>query len=372
MKTVLYARYSTDLQNPRSCEDQIALLTDRCSKEGWEIVGVYSDESVRGGAGLSQDARPGMHKLLAHIQLGGVGQVVAEHSSRLARDQRDMLEIFELARFYGARLFTIADGELSSITASIKGLMDASQSKAIADHVKRGQRAAIMDGRCPGGIAYGYRIANTIGQNGRAIRGLRVIDDEQAAIILRIFKEYAANESPKRIAERLNADGIPGPRGRVWKASTIYGDEKRKNGILQNRLYIGQLVLNRTSKALHPIERKERIRPNPESAWIIKDKPELRIVPDELWSAVKDRRAQSVAKPFRLQRRPKRLLSGLGTCAVCGGPWIVIGDERWGAPTGRMAMAAQTIGPLRRSSMRNGSWVAFRKRCLIRRWSVPL
>ena len=329
MRTVIYARYSSDLQNPRSCEDQIDLLRDRCTSEGWEIVGVYSDESVRGSAGLTEEARPGINQLLAHIERGGVDQVLAEASSRLARHQRDMLQIYEQVRFYGARLFTTADGELSFITASIKGLMDANQSKSIADHVKRGQRAAIMDGRSPGGIAFGYSMANTIGPSGRAIRGLRVIDQEQAAIVLRIFKEYAENESPKRIAERLNAEGILGPRGGAWKAGTIYGDDKRKHGMLQNRLYIGQLVFNRTSKKLHPVLRKERIRPNAESDWVFQDKPDLRIVSDELWEAVQARRAQSAAGPFRLQRRPKRLLSGLGYCALCGGPWIVTGDERW-------------------------------------------
>ena len=213
--------------------------------------------------------------------------------------------------------------------------MDANQSTSIGDHVRRGQRAAVKDGRTPGGIAFGYNQANTIGPDRRAVRGLRVVNEERAAVVIRIFEEYAANVSPKRIAERLNEAGIPGPRGHAWKASTIYGDDKRKNGMLQNRIYIGQLVLNRTSKALHPVDRKERIRPNPMSEWITQDVPELRIISDELWEAVQSRRAQSAAQPFRLQRRPRRLLSGLGFCAQCGGAWIVIGDERWGCANRR-------------------------------------
>jgi len=330
MRTVLYARFSSDLQNPKSCEDQIALLTDLCSKEGWDVVGIYFDDSVRGAAGISEEARPGMHQLLAHVETGGVDQVLAEATSRLARDQRDMLLIYERVRYTGARIFTTADGELSDITVTFKGLMDASVRKNIGDHVRRGQRATVNSGRSPGGIAFGYRVANSIGANGMPIRGLRAIDDEKATVVARIFNDYAENLSPKRIAERLNDEGIPGPRGRAWKASTIYGDEKRKNGILQNRLYIGQLVLNRTSKVLHPVLRKERIRPNPESSWITRPVPELRIISDELWEAVQQRRMLSSNKPYNYQRRPKRLLSGLGYCSQCGGPWIVIGDERWG------------------------------------------
>lgn len=296
---------------------------------------MYSDESVRGAAGITEDARPGMHQLLAHIERGDVDQVFAEATSRLAREPRDMLHIHEIIQYHRARLVTIPDGAMSAVMVGFKSIVDAHLSKSIADHVKRGQRAAVKAGRTPGGIAFGYSQANTIDQNGRAIRGLRVIHAERAAIVTRIFEKYAANVSPKRIAEYLNEAGIPGPRGQAWKASTIYGDEKRKNGILQNRIYIGQLVLNRTSKALHPDLRKERIRPNPESEWIVQDVPALRIISDELWEAVKTRRAQSAAQPFRLQRRPRRLLSGLGYCAQCGGAWIVIGDERWGCTNRR-------------------------------------
>jgi len=41
-------------------------------------------------------------------------------------------------------------------------------------------------------------------------------------------------------------------------------DHKHQNGMLQNQLYIGCLVHNRTSKVTEPVTRKIRIRPNPE------------------------------------------------------------------------------------------------------------
>jgi site-specific DNA recombinase len=34
--------------------------------------------------------------------------------------------------------------------------------------------------------------------------------------------------------------------------------------------------------------------------------------------------------PFHSQKRPKRLLSGLGLCGICGGGWVVMGRDRWG------------------------------------------
>jgi len=37
----------------------------------------------------------------------------------------------------------------------------------------------------------------------------------------------------------------PGPRGKPWGASTIYGNWLRGTGILNNELYVGRLVWNR-------------------------------------------------------------------------------------------------------------------------------
>ena len=208
--------------------------------------------------------------------------------------------------------------------------MDAEQSKNIGHHVRRGQVGAVKAGRSPCGLAYGYAMANTINSDGMPVRGLRIIDPAKADIVKRIFTEYVENVSPKKIAERLNAEGIPGPRGATWKASTINGDNKRKNGLLNNRLYVGELIVHRTTKVRHPETRKFIIKPLPMADWVIQEVPELRIVPQDLWAAVQQRRQQSAGQSFRKQRRPKQLLSGLGVCGVCGGQWIVIGDERWG------------------------------------------
>jgi hypothetical protein len=40
-------------------------------------------------------------------------------------------------------------------------------------------------------------------------RGGRTINEDEAAIVRRIFTEFAAGRSPKAIARRLNDDGIP-------------------------------------------------------------------------------------------------------------------------------------------------------------------
>ncbi len=108
------------------------------------------------------------------------------------------------------------------------------------------------------------------------------------------------------------------------------GDGKRGHGILHNQLYVGRLVHNRTSKVPEPVTRTTRIRVNAIEDRAISMVPHLRIVDDETWEAVQARRRSYHGAKLHRTVRPRRMLSGLGTCGICGEGWIVIGVERWG------------------------------------------
>ncbi|WP_196801619.1 recombinase family protein [Sphingomonas melonis] len=330
MRTVVYARYSSQLQNSRSIEDQIAVCRERADREGWTIVDVFTDYAISGAAGIGEAQRPGLNAMLAAIDAGGIDQILTESTDRIARHQGDAFAIRERIQFAGARIFTLMDGEVDDITGTIKGLMDARFRKDLGARVKRGQRGAVQQGRAAAGIAYGYSRANRLDERGELIRGLRAIDADQAAIVVRIFTEYASGQSPKAIAARLNAEGVPAPRGQTWRTTTISGDRKRQNGMLNNRLYIGELIVNRTSKIANPVTRRSVIRPNPEKDWVVEQVPILRIIDDALWASAQAMRERLQGIPFDKTRRPKHLLSGLGQCGVCGGGWVKYNRDQWG------------------------------------------
>ena len=71
-------------------------------------------------------------------------------------------------------------------------------------------------------------------------RGQRTINEAEANIVRRIFSEYVAGNSPRKIAASLNADTpcarnpepLRGGHYGISKASTINGNQKRRNGIL--------------------------------------------------------------------------------------------------------------------------------------------
>jgi hypothetical protein len=112
--------------------------------------------------------------------------------------------------------------------------------------------------------------------------GKRRIVPEEAAIVRRIFAAFAGGSSPKAIARRLNAEGVPGPRGELWRDGTIRGHRRRGTGLLNNELYLGRLVWNRQRFVKDPETGRRLARPNPPEAWIIEEMPALRIVEDEL------------------------------------------------------------------------------------------
>lgn len=330
MRTLIYARYSSQLQNSRSIDQQIGVCRDRASAEGWPVVDVFTDYAIGGAAGTDESQRPGLAAMLARVEQGDIAQVLIDTTSRLARNQGDAHHIRERLNFHGARLFTLGDGEIDSFKGAIKGLLDEQQRVELRHNIKRGQAGTVRQGRSPAGLAYGYALANRIDESGRAVRGLRVIDEAQAEIVRRIFTEYAGGRSPVAIARQLNAEGVPGPRGKSWRASTIRPDRTRGNGMLANRLYVGEIVHGRTSKVIEPVTRTTRIRPNPESQWIVESVPALRIIDADLWEAVQAEleRNRIAAHPVKA-RRPRHILSGLGECGVCGGAWNVSGGGFW-------------------------------------------
>ena len=177
MKTVIYARFSSALQNARSIEDQIALCRERCDREGWPVVEIFTDYAISGAAGIDETSRPGLSAMLARIEAGGIEQIMAEATDRIARHQGDAFTIRERITFAGARLFTLSDGEVTDITATFRGLMDAQFRRDLAAKIKRGQRGTIGQKRSAAGLAFGYRKANRLDEHGELLRGLREIDE---------------------------------------------------------------------------------------------------------------------------------------------------------------------------------------------------
>src|SRR6266481_3118084 len=74
-----------------------------------------------------------------------------------------------------------------------------------------------------GGLSYGYDVVREQDLRGGPVHGGRRINEAEAGIARRIFREFITGKSPRAIAHGLNADKIAGPRGRLWSDTTIRG-----------------------------------------------------------------------------------------------------------------------------------------------------
>ena len=340
-RVALYARYSSDLQRTASIDDQFRICREHAEREGWTVVGCYRDAAV---SGASVTLRPGVQALLADARAGAFDVVLSEALDRVSRDQADVAVLFKHLRFAGVTIVTLAEGEITELHVGLKGTMNALFLKDLAAKTWRGLRGRVERGRSGGGLCYGYDVVKTTDAAGEPIRGERRIDEAEAAIVRRVFREFAAGVSPRAIARRLNDKGVPGPSGKLWTDSTLRGHAGRGTGLINNELYIGRLIWNRLRYVKNPDTGRRVSRINPPEEWIVAEAPELRIVDDALWRAVKDRQsalsvryatvieATRAARANRLNatHRPRHLFSGLLECGVCGGPYAMRGQDRYG------------------------------------------
>jgi Z1 domain/Recombinase/Recombinase zinc beta ribbon domain len=234
-------------------------------------------------------------------------------------------------------LVTLSEGLVSELHVGLSGTMGALYLRQLAEKTHRGLRGRVETGCSGGGNSYGYEVARKAGPNGELEAGRRTVNQLEAEIVCQIFQAYSLGEAPRSISKRLNREGIAGPSGGTWGPSTINGNPKRGTGVLNNELYIGKLVWNRLKYVKNPNTGKRQSRLNPPETWIIKEVPELRIVPQELWDAVKARQAQMAraTRPDRKKadfwkhQRPRYLLSGLMKCGACGASYTKYGANRF-------------------------------------------
>jgi site-specific DNA recombinase len=326
MRAVIYARYSSDLQSESSIDDQVRLCRERVEQENGTVVDIYADYAISGG---SLHNRPSMQALLKQAKSGRFDYVIAEALDRVSRDQEDIAAIYKRLRHADIRLLTLAEGEISELHVGLKGTMNALFLKDLALKIRRGHRGRVEAGKIPGGNSYGYRIIRQLRPDGSVSTGERQIDPSQAAIVRRIFEEYGNGMAPRQIAARLNREATPGPRGGQWNASTINGNRRRRNGILNNELYTGRITYNRQRFVKDPETGKRIARPNPEHEWVIKEVPGLRIIEDELWERVHALKQRYSSRWGNKRQNKKRLLSGLLKCGRCGGGMTTSRGDRY-------------------------------------------
>ena len=286
------------------------------------------------GFGAEFLARPGFLRLMNSLKpKPPFHALVMSEESRLGRDrirtEYSMLEIIDA----GVEVFcylTDHQVRLDDPTLSFMGAVRHYASAMEREQARQRTYDAMLRkaraGHVTGGKVFGYRNQDIVAADGRRLHVVRVIDEEQATVVRRIFQMYVDHMGISRIAKQLNEDQIPPARGhRGWCPSAI-------REILLRPLYRGVIVWGELQKVERRGTKKRRRRTSAELTTV--DAPALRIVSDELWSAVQGRfqANRRTSEHYRKRGMVKHfespyLLSGLARCAHCDGPMEALGRD---------------------------------------------
>ncbi|PHY14154.1 recombinase family protein [Caulobacter sp. B11] len=277
IRAAQYLRMSTE-QQPYSPDNQRLAIARYARERGYEVVETYIDA---GKSGLSLRGRDGLKQLLADAVSGNAGfnAILVLDVSRWGRFQDvDQGSHYEFqCRSAGVPIYYVAepfeqDGSMaSSLLKQLKRVMAGEASRELSVKVTQAHNNYAIAGYLQGGmLTYGVRRLVLDEQGNpkgvlapgerKGFRAERVVPipgpKGEIAVINRIYKLYVAGKSHRRIAEILNADGVPATRG-AWTHGKIAG-------LLHNDLVLGRYVYNRTTRKLQaPLTR------NSPDQWIV-------------------------------------------------------------------------------------------------------
>lgn len=342
MRCAVYARYSSDMQKPTSCEDQIRECGNAIKDRGWKLLNdhIYKDEAV---SGYDID-RLGYNELKNAAAEGCFDYIFVDDLSRFGRNTAESIMAFQELTIHNVNIMSVADSldtanESAKIPYYFKSIMNEFFLDDLKKKVRRGLKGQISRGFSAGGRLYGYdrkEILSETGEKDKTGRPLRhgvkmTIKKQEKEVILYIFRMRSTGLGYRTIVDKLNSDGIPSPhsgsesRSGYWNISTV-------RGILNQEKYIGRWTWNKYQWIRNNITGKRIKRRNPKSDWITHEDESLRIVPQNLWDKVQsiNRRASTASDAKRLGgRNGSYLLSGLLKCISCGSSWIVINSGKY-------------------------------------------
>jgi site-specific DNA recombinase len=333
MRCIAYARFSSDLQRATSIDDQVAVARRFATERSWTVGHVYSDAGI---SGASLEGRAGLQALLAAAaqKPRRFDVVLVDDTSRISRDIADAIRVMQQLTFWGIRVIYISQGidsdsEQAEPLVAVHGLIDSLYLKELAKKIKRGLEGQQDRGFATGGRTFGYRTVPVLDPSGKrdpnggpVLLGKRIeVDPSAAASICQIFEWAADGLGPLAIAQRLNADDWAKPPGGCWRKGAI-------QRVLQNERYRGLHIWGQRYWEREPGTGRKTERRRPRSEWRVVERPDLRIVSEDLWARVQTTRAaiREALGPKRNLARGKdarfhspHLFSGFARCATCGG-----------------------------------------------------
>src|SRR5271155_4052729 len=152
MRAAIYARFSSELQRDESIEDQVEVCRRELERQGWTAAKVYTDRAQSGASRF----RPQYQQMIADAEAKQFDVLVCEALDRLGRKLADIADLHDCLSFAGVKIHTVATGEVSQLHIGMLGTMAQLYLSDLREKVWRGQLGRALQGKLPGGKAFGY------------------------------------------------------------------------------------------------------------------------------------------------------------------------------------------------------------------------
>ncbi|MBN3018220.1 recombinase family protein [Ruthenibacterium lactatiformans] len=240
LRVAAYCRVSTEEEEQKgSFETQCSYYTEKIqSHDGWTLAGIFADDGI---SGVHTKKRDDFLAMIAQCKKGKIDLILTKSISRFARNTLDSIQYVRELKKQG--IFVIFEKEnintgtmTSEMILTVLSAFAQAESESISQNVARGKRMGYRQGKFsfPYSCMIGYR---------KGPDGNPQIIPEQAETVRLIYNDYLAGDSLKKIAENLDARGIPTPKNKgKWSSQTVMR-------ILQNEKYAGHVLLQKTYTA---------------------------------------------------------------------------------------------------------------------------
>lgn len=307
---------SNSIVNQRKLLDCFIMKDEELSKYP---VKEFVDDGVSGVT----FQRPGVQHMLSEVREGKIGCIIVKDLSRFGRNYIETGDYIEqIFPFLGVRFISVSDSfdslkNSAGLEIGFKNLMHDLYSRDLSRKVKSVKTLMQKKGAYSGGdVPYGY-----IRNKGEGAS--YVPDSEAAEVVKKIFFLAAEGNTTTKIADRLNAEGIPIPgeyKNRRTNNNYQLKNEKRRlwstsqvGLIIQNEVYIGTFV-GRKLSTIRPREVKK----NDKSEYVKIENHHERLVGEQQF-----KKAQAAIRVCKKRRKYQKeeypsALKGKVKCGCCG------------------------------------------------------
>lgn len=287
----------------RSLEQQRDSYIARCASEGWD-AGPWLSDRVSASK-YSTRTRDDWPVLLS--KLPDTNVIWLWESSRGSRRLSEWALFIEACQEHNVKIYIETHDRLydprngrDERTLSEDGVDSAYEASKVSARVTREMAAAAAEGKPHGWVAYGYKRV----YDQRKLIG-QVPDPETAPIVREVFARLRAGDALRRIANDLNARGVPSSKGGSW-------DERKVRQLALKPQYAGLRIHEPVAETNNGKKRTRTI------GWAK--------VSEGNWEPLVDRETfyrvhALLTDPARTTTKPGRarhLLSWIARCGVCG------------------------------------------------------